>query len=276
MGIELKYIILFIVVLIISGITFLTAILGMLRSNRTLVPTNVNTNEDKSSFSFSSTIMLIVVIISFYGASIDTIKDFKSLLFGGDKGKVENLLKELRDYDEDFNSYQIPSNQLVENNEGNYYLIDLKNMKNNQILKFGKGEYIINSLNKDFGTSINKFLVNYDFLKEQGYNPKIFILGSADILGDLTFSSKFDPLNQYMNIAYYPKKSSNMFSNQITSINIDEPFGNSSLPLLRAAYLKDILKNPYGYDSEILEGEVTVEVTSKDRNVNLILYVEDK
>lgn len=187
---------------------------------------------------------------------------------------VEEFKDSLRQFKGLYYSTQLPGNQIVQNNTGSYYLIDLVNTKNNEILLFKRGKYIKNALNRDFGMSINAFLTDFDYLKKKNLNPKIYIKGSADKLGDDTFRGYFEPHNVYRKIYFHPIRTSSMFEARIDSVLVREPFRNAELPILRSEFLKAILKNPYGYESEILEGEVTIDIDANDRNVNLILYVE--
>lgn len=262
-------------------ITVIALILGVITIFLSFRKTSVidSGNENKKSTKRNRVLILTSLVTAlitlFFSISINYISFIKPIDSPDEiiEIKIRDTKKNLRSQKGEYNSFQIPSNELVEKKKGSYYIIDLKNIRTKEILKFKAGKYIINSLNKDFGVSINSFLSDFDFLEEQGMNPSIYIIGSADNLGHTTFRSQFEPLNAYQKIVFFPKKNSNMFESRQDSIKVNEPFGNSELPLLRSAFLQDILMNPYGYKSNILEGEVTLNIDPEDRNVNLILYV---
>lgn len=191
-----------------------------------------------------------------------------------DRTRIEDLKKNLRSSKDLYNSYQIPTSELVSGKKGSYYLIDLKNTEKQTILKFENGKYIINNLNKDFGVSIVNFLNDFDYLIKHTQNAKIYILGSADILGNNTFHGVFEPSKVYSTIYFHKQISPELFSPEISEINISNHFKNSELPILRSAFLQDILKNPYGYESEIIEGTVSLNINSEERNVKIILYTD--
>lgn len=172
--------------------------------------------------------------------------------------------------------------EIVKGERGKYFYINLYQSDYEKILTFPSGGYVINDINKyenalaEFGENIIKILQKSQF--RQGY--KIYIKGSADILGNQTFKTVFNNLFRYNRVCYYPhyKQSSSLFVTKEMCVNIIEPITNDELPNLRAAFIQEKFENFYAPSIEkpkILEGTVTLDISEVDRNVVLLLFLPE-
>lgn len=170
--------------------------------------------------------------------------------------------------------------ELIQDYEGTYYIIDLKDVITNKTLLFQKGKYTINEWSKKFIESLNNF--NDEVLKHiKGEVPyQIFVKGSADILGNETFKGYFEPdyKEGYRTIKYFGNynQEKTKFISHYKTRNIPEPFTNEDLAFLRAQFIKkefferfDNLKEPI-----ILDSEVVMDEGEEYRNATLLLYVK--
>ena len=136
-----------------------------------------------------------------------------------------------------------------------------KDANQNVKLLFGPGEYFKSKsdFRKNHGSTIGAFVTEalHAMKKADQMKIKLFIQGSADIVGDATFSGKLSDQFFFEDVSVLPQQSDQeRFLNEPVSKEIPEiNFRNKHLPDLRARYLKEMI-SVYSkkFDPIILEG----------------------
>ncbi|MDF1698615.1 MAG: hypothetical protein P1U56_22375, partial [Saprospiraceae bacterium] len=173
-----------------------------------------------------------------------------------------------------------PDDEVVEGQIGRYFEVKLKDADQNVKLLFGPGEYCMSKsdFRKKYGSTIGSFVTEalHSMKTNNQEKVKLFIQGSADIVGQETFSGKLDKQFYYKDIAVLPQKDDpERFSNTTESKIIPEKnFRNTHLPDLRAQYLKEMIK-AYSrkFDPVVLEGVVKDIKDEEERNAIIYLYL---
>lgn len=176
-----------------------------------------------------------------------------------------------------------PDDEVVEGQKGRYFEVKLKDANKNVKLLFGPGQYCMtkSEFRKKYGSTIGSFVTEALHAMKKGNQEKvkIFIQGSADIVGHKTFSGKLDKTFLYENINVLPLKAdTEKFSNAPISKNIPrQNFRNNHLPDLRAQYLKEMIKiYSKKFDPVVLEGVVKDFKDEAERNAIIYLYFPDE
>jgi hypothetical protein len=175
---------------------------------------------------------------------------------------------------------KIPQNHFVKGFTGNYYRIDLYQINNNEKLKFETGEYTKFHYSEDDGIGLSNFIS--DVVKPvqmAGHIYELFIRGSADILGEETFSRSFVLGGEYSYIPYLHLVTGSIIDfDSLDYYAVVEPIYNNDLPNLRAEYMKrstvmldGSIKTPY-----VLEGIVTPDEDEEDRCATIYLYIKQE
>ena len=177
---------------------------------------------------------------------------------------------------------QIPNKEYVKGYSGSYFIIDLKDAVSQTILLFPAGEYTYSENEWRFVKALDnvKSIIWSGILKNTDF--KIFIEGQADSNGNTSFQRESDTKYVFHSIQYCPTyKSENSSricydSNRSTKI-FSKSLHNSDLPLLRAAYLNELLLI-YGHipTPVILEGNVENKNGEIYRNGKIILFIAEK
>lgn len=174
----------------------------------------------------------------------------------------------------------IPNSELVKGFKGRYYLIDLTNAETNELIKFDIGKYVIDDFDKAFQEALADFGEEVIETIDKGYiDYRIFIKGSADILGDSNFTSKPDDIYKYNNVSFFPKyKGKSSFISEQIDIEIPTTIKNKHLPILRAKFIKEKLINTFFQLPEpvLLESGVTIKIDENDRNAMIFLFLPQK
>lgn len=180
-----------------------------------------------------------------------------------------------------FVSKKIPTNEKIKNKKGDYYKIDLKLADHKELILFPPGKFVLSSEKEDLVNSINNFRKTvYNYLDEQ-YGAEIYVKGTADITGNTTFK---DTLSKYMDMKNekYIKfkikpydKVSDKFDNSSELDSVNEIYENANLPNLRAKFIQKLIveSNPEWEAPEILQGSISNEISERERNAYLILFV---
>jgi hypothetical protein len=164
--------------------------------------------------------------------------------------------------------------ELVKGSKGSYYELIVKGPA-----LFPVGEYIIKDQDKEYSQPLNNFFDEViAVLRRAHINQQLFIKGSADKTGDMTFHKNFGiDRYTYRDIPYFPyDPQQEQFIQNQTTWRISGPYANKDLPNLRARYTQESLKNgPRQLESTILAGVVTPKLNEpKDRNVIVLLYIQ--
>lgn len=166
-------------------------------------------------------------------------------------------------------------NELVSGKNGKYYIIDIKKAHKKNRIRFDAGQYTISAFESEYTNSISNFITDIISNIAGKVEYDIFIKGSADIAGNTTFSNHLNPNYEYKAVHYYPQDytNSDKFIPIIESQKIPNIYKNKHLPNLRAKFISEKLKDAYDMDSIILDGNVSLKVDKRDRNVLLLLFV---
>lgn len=199
-------------------------------------------------------------------------------------GKYKALEIKLRtsittDYHDYFDIYKVPENEIIEGQKGNYYIVDLKIPTTKDTVLFKSGQYTMGSFDKSLLVPLNKFVTEVYSYLDAGTDCKLYIKGSADLLGNATFSDKLEGEyngNEFHRIPYLPSLGNDKFSRKQQVHSIGSIYNNADLPFLRSAFIKEkIIQNYEGMPKPLLlEGSVEKEVGESFRNALLILYVD--
>lgn len=166
-----------------------------------------------------------------------------------------------------------PNEEVVNGYRGNYYYVDLKRADSRRTLLFRPKEYIKDEFSDDFRDSMQAFRA--DILRHVDDNKRrIFVRGSADKSGDDAVFLATLIEGESKQIRFLPTLPGdwNRYSPHEEAQEITREYANRHLPNLRAAYVQDKLR-ALGYDSKILQGSVTNQVSEKDRCAIMLLYV---
>lgn len=175
-----------------------------------------------------------------------------------------------------------PDNEVVEGMKGRYFIIKLKDADKNVKLLFEPGKYYMDKskFRDTYGSTIGIFVTEtLNAMSEtERENVKLFIQGSADIVGNSTFRGNMNSKYLYNNVDVLPQnEDTDDFSNGTKTLEIPEKsFRNSDLPNLRGQFLKEmIMVYSSKLDPIILEGEVKQVTNKEDRNAIIYLFIPE-
>lgn len=175
--------------------------------------------------------------------------------------------------------------ELLQGLVGNYYLVDIRSAKTNHLITFKSGEYFINSFREEYDNPMLEFKDNIlDIIKNSSLSMrkfKIFVKGSADIKGNLTFIAELNPNYPYEEIVYFKKKNNSEYQyikEQGKTQISNNKFTNKELPNLRASFIKEIFQEKYQMkdffgEVGILDGSISQDTSFAGRNVKIYLYL---
>ena len=172
-----------------------------------------------------------------------------------------------------------PDDELVDGFKGRYFEVSLKDADKNIKVLFPIGKYFMDkkSFRKSYGRTMGTFVTEalHHFKKGDADKVKLFIQGSADIVGSETFRGKLEEGYMYNEVPVLPQKEDKeTFSNQFVNKDIPETdFRNHDLPNLRAMYLKEMIAAyTKQFDPILLEGVVTSFEDKEERNAIIYLF----
>jgi hypothetical protein len=231
-------------------------------------------------------LLLLGLILMFFRPISYILSDDEKVEVSKERSK-EELRKKLQKNvkEENWALRRIHNPKLVDNHEGVYFTIDLRDAITKEILKFNIEKYVIEDFEERFMNGLADFADKVtSILEEEDY--EIFIVGSADQdkPDNGLFQGNLDPRysgRDFTIIEYFEKigNSETQFHTKKKKHYVNNTFGNNDLPNLRAAFLRYKFKNSYKLLKEpiILEGSVEEFVTDAEkRNGTLILFTPDK
>ncbi|RME05411.1 MAG: hypothetical protein D6816_08935 [Bacteroidetes bacterium] len=176
-----------------------------------------------------------------------------------------------------------PDDEVVEGQKGRYFEVELKDANKNVKLLFGPGEYSMSKteFRKRYGKTVGTFVTEAlnAMKKADQEKVKIYIQGSADIVGQNTFSGNLNEQFHYDQIEVLPQKENlERFANTPVAKEIPEKnFRNEHLPDLRAQYLREMIR-AYSkkFDPIVLEGTVKDFKDEKERNAIIYLFIPEE
>lgn len=230
-----------------------------------------------SKLGFNHSILPMLSDVSSYKERIEDFLNKTAII--EDKITVKNRTNKYVEYTLGSN------NEILQNYVGNYYLVDIRSAETNHLITFSSGKYFIDSFSEEYNDPMLEFKKNIlEFIENSSSSMskfKIFVKGSADITGNLTFQQPLNPKYQYKDIIYFKKRNNSEYQyiNEQGKMNIENNiYRNKELPNLRANFIKNVFQEKYQIDDflgeiGILDGSISQDTTFAGRNVKIFLYV---
>lgn len=171
-----------------------------------------------------------------------------------------------------------PDDEVVEGYKGKYFAIKLKDAEKNVKLLFKAGQYYMDKteFRETYGSTIVAFVTEalHYMKKGDADQVKLFVQGSADIVGQNTFKGKLDERYMYTEVQVLPsKEDKETFSPNATNKEIPRAsFNNSHLPDLRGRYLKEMI-SVYSKKLKPIQLEGAVKDFASEGERNAIIYL---
>lgn len=198
----------------------------------------------------------------------------------GDALPATALAEELRDLKErmaygystdDYNVEVFPDNEMIKGKKGSYYVIDLKDAEGGAKFGFAAGKYTLDRSDKKFRKALSVFMRDVAEKLEGNIDYQLMVRGSADAAAYRGLQNKD---YQYREISYLPEVGEGRYLTTETVRQVEVKIVNEDLPFLRAKYLKELVGDVYPTSvANILEGQITSKVNKRDRNAELLLFV---
>jgi hypothetical protein len=166
-----------------------------------------------------------------------------------------------------------PDKELVGGRVGKYYVVDLKDAASGIRYYFDGGRYTLPRGNTEFRSSLNSFIGDVLGKMQGNVRYDLFVRGSAD---RKPYEGRFEQGQEITSVRYFRSLGGDKYGKDQAELKIsDGVVRNRDLPNLRAAFLKGLITDIYPVKPpEVLEGSVTTADSTKDRNAELILFVE--
>ena len=230
-----------------------------------------------SKLGFNHTILPVLSDISLYKRRLEEFLEKTSI--PDDDITVKNRTNKYVEY------INLENKEVLQGLVGNYYLVDIRSAETNHLITFNSGKYFIDSFSKEYDDPILEFKNNIlDVIKNSSASMtkfRVFVKGSADIKGNLTFKQTLNSNYQYEEIIYFKKKNNSeyLYSTEQGIAQItNNIYTNKELPNLRANFIKDIFQEKYQINDflgeiGILDGSISQDTTFAGRNVKIFLYL---
>ncbi len=164
-----------------------------------------------------------------------------------------------------------PDRELIRGRAGRYYVVDLKNASSGVRFFFDGGKYTLARSSQEFRTALNSFVGEILSKFEGKVDYALFVRGSAD---QKPYEGTFEAGAEYRRIPFVRALGGDKYGVEMSERRVDGRVRNADLPDLRAAFLQKIVAETYPTKPPtILEGAVTPKTDNRDRNVELIMYV---
>jgi hypothetical protein len=165
-----------------------------------------------------------------------------------------------------------PDRELIRGRVGRYYVVDLKNVASGVRFFFDGGKYTLARSSQEFRGALNSFVSEILTKFEGRAEYALFVRGSAD---QKSYEGAFEPGAEFRRISFVRALGGDKYGLEMGERRVDGRVRNVDLPDLRAAFLQKIVTETYPTKPPIiLEGAVTPKTDDRDRNVELILYVD--
>ncbi len=172
---------------------------------------------------------------------------------------------------DDYEVSVYPDRELISGRRGSYYSVDLKDAETGVKFKFEAGRYTLDHTSRKFRAALGVFMRDVVSKLDGKKVYKLMVRGSAD---SASYRGRFEKGFEYKKVTYLKQISNGRYGNGTESRRLSNRVKNSDLPFLRARFLKELVGDVYPSDApSILEGIVTDQVDSEDRNVELFLFV---
>jgi len=175
------------------------------------------------------------------------------------------------------NSYverRLPHRELVQNDSGRYYLIDLRDPMTGDSIFFDLGKYRKDVFSASFTRAWAR--VDEDIIKPMrraGVRYQVFVVGSADTIGSQAsrLGNLMDSAPKHVTVFPRSPENPEVFVSDPRELVIPVEYNNSHLPNLRASFIQDRLRDA-GVSSTILDGSVHESYQGEDRNAVIVVY----
>jgi hypothetical protein len=165
-----------------------------------------------------------------------------------------------------------PDKEMIKGRQGRYYVVDLKNATSGIRYFFAGGKYTLGLGNAEFRTSLNTFIGDILGKFEGKVRYDVFVRGNAD---GKPYQGAFEPGFEFHTIKYVRSLGNDKFGLDTSERSIGQSVQNEDLPDLRAAFMQKVITEAYPLKPPtILQGTVTGKTDDRDRNAELILYVD--
>ena len=175
----------------------------------------------------------------------------------------------------DTDSYSVelyPDKEVIRGHPGRYYVVDMKDARSGIRFQFEGGRYTLNRSNAEFRTALSTFVGDIVQKLHGNVRYDLYVRGSAD---RVPYRGRLEPGFEFDRIRYMKALSPGKYATEFVERRIDPEVRNDDLPHLRAAFLQSVVSDVYPTKPPlILEGNVTTEANSRDRNVELLLFVD--
>ena len=169
----------------------------------------------------------------------------------------------------------LPTNSLVADKKGKYYVVYLKDAAQSARFKYPGGQYVIRDFKSRFRRSISAFVREVLAVIEGGAEYELYVRGSSSA-SPMTTKRKLLPAHNYSKIEYLGKINDEEFaSTPLLGREISKAYDNDDLPYLRAAFLKDIVHRYYPLkEPKILQSNVAESADAGAQYAEMVLYVD--
>ena len=171
------------------------------------------------------------------------------------------------------NRFRLPAGSSpIRGQPGRYYAIDMKDAKSGIRFQFEGGKYTLSRSSAEFRTALSSFVG--DIMQKLHGNVRydLYVRGSAD---RVPYRGRLEPGFEFARVRYMKAVSSGKYAGEFAERRINADISNEDLPQLRAAFLQTLVSDVYPTKPPvILEGSVSPDANVRDRNVELLLFVD--
>ena len=165
-----------------------------------------------------------------------------------------------------------PDREMIRGRQGRYYVVDMKNAASGIRYYFEGGKYTLARSSQEFRSSLNTFVADILSKFEGNVRYDLYVRGSAD---NKPYEGRFEPGQEFRSINFLKNLGGDKYGVDAGQRTVGDVVRNLDLPDLRAAFLQKIVADSYPLKQPIiLEGTVSPKTDDRDRNVELILFVD--
>lgn len=165
-----------------------------------------------------------------------------------------------------------PDKEMIRGRTGRYYVVDLKNATSGIRYFFAGGKYTLGLGNPEFRASLNTFIGDILTKFEGKVRYDLFVRGNAD---EKPYQGPFEAGYEFRTIKYVRSLGNDKYGVETSERNVGGYVRNEDLPDMRAAFMQRVIAEAYPLKAPtILQGAVTTKTDDKDRNAELLLYVD--
>ena len=165
-----------------------------------------------------------------------------------------------------------PDKEVIRGHAGRYYVVDMKDAKSGIRFQFEGGKYTLSRSNAEFRSALSAFVG--DIMQKLHGNVRydLYVRGSAD---RVPYHGRLEPGFEFARVRYMKAAGAGKDLGEFVERRINAEINNDDLPHLRAAFLQTVVSDVYPTKPPlILEGSVSPEANIRDRNVELLLFVD--